>query len=205
MKSNYAKAAQRSTWINIYSPIILKGILPQREYTVWLLFVQAVSILSKRVLKLSDVNTSDSLLLAFCKQTQMIYGDKICTPNMHLHLHLKDTLIDFGPAHATWCYSFERFNGILGSSVTNKQAIEVQFMKRFLRMQALELISTSMDSEFKELLPQTSSASTQLHLLGSIIDDYSLLYFLQLSQASLDPLIQSFEDINVIKVLSCIN
>ena len=69
----------------------------------------------------SDINTADSLLLTFCKKVSELYGSDCHTPNMHLHLHLKETLQDFGPAHATWCFSFERFNGILGSMPTNKK------------------------------------------------------------------------------------
>ncbi len=43
------------------------------------------------------------------------------TPNMHLHCHIVDSIKDFGPAHAFWCYAFERYNGILESVHTNKE------------------------------------------------------------------------------------
>jgi len=58
-------------------------------------------------------------------------GNIHCTLNMHLHLHLKQTYLDFGPPHATWCYAFERFNGVLGSYFTNNKTIEPQIMRRF--------------------------------------------------------------------------
>lgn len=124
LKSNHAsfKASQWSSWILIYSPIVLKSILPNEHYQCWLLFVRACNILSQRIVKLSDLNTADRLLELFCKKVECLYGSSCCTPNMHLHLHLKQIILDFSPAHATWCYSFERYNGMLGSiSTSNTQ------------------------------------------------------------------------------------
>ena len=55
---------------------------------------------------------------------------------MHLHMHLKDCLLDYGPPYAFWCYPFERYNGILGQYHTNRRAIESQLMKKFCHSQA---------------------------------------------------------------------
>ena len=33
------------------------------------------------------------------------YGDRACTPNMHLYLHLKQCIIDYGPVYSFWCAS----------------------------------------------------------------------------------------------------
>ena len=38
---------------------------------------------------------------------------------MHLHLHLKECMLDYGPVYSFWCFSFERFNGILGKFNNN--------------------------------------------------------------------------------------
>ena len=53
---------------------------------------------------------------------------------MHLHMHLKQTLLDFGPPHSSWCFAFEHFNGILGSYHTE---IELQIMRKFRQNQAI--------------------------------------------------------------------
>ena len=52
---------------------------------------------------------------------------------MHMHLHLADCLQDFGPLHAFWLFSFERYNGLLGKQPTNNRSIELQLIKSFLR------------------------------------------------------------------------
>ena len=116
----------------------------------------------------SDINTADSLLLTFCKKVSELYGSDCCTPNMHLHLHLKETLQDFGPAHATWCFSFERFNEILGSMPTNKKCAEIQFLCTFLRKQVLlSQTTTILEEDFKKVLPVSLSAkSTNTDTIG---------------------------------------
>ena len=63
---------------------------------------------------------------------QLYGGQDLATPNMQLHGHIKECLLDYGPFHAFWCFSFERFNGILGSFHTNNRSIESQLMRRFL-------------------------------------------------------------------------
>ena len=185
MQSNYSsfKAAQWSSWITIYSPIVLNKLLLNEHYIVWLLFVRACKILTQQILCVSDVETADMLLVTFCKKFQSFYGDQHCTPNMHLHLHLKETLLDFGPAHATWCFSFERYNGLLGSVTTNNHHVEAQFMHSFLRKQLIQQLSQQIsdhDQNIQLLLPKPSISSTQLSSCG-INSSENLLRLMQLS------------------------
>ena len=63
----------------------------------------------------ADIIRGDGLSLKFCKEFEALYGQKAITPNMHLHCHLKENVLDYGPIHSYWCFSFERYNGILGN------------------------------------------------------------------------------------------
>ena len=89
ISSNYGgfKADQWRTWINVYSPVVLKGLLPNEHLHCWLLFVRASCILSERIIK-SDVVTADLLLVRYCRLFEELYGKDSCTMNLHLHLHL---------------------------------------------------------------------------------------------------------------------
>ena len=80
---------------------------------------------------------ADLYFLQFCRKVETLYGKEYCTPNMHLHLHLKESFFNYGPPNAFWCFAFERYNGILGSYHSNKKSIESQFMKKFLTNQAI--------------------------------------------------------------------
>ena len=83
---------------------------------------------------------------------------------MHLHLHINH---DFGP-HS---FSFQRFNGLLGSYSTNKKAIEVQVMRKFCTAQNAYALIPYIDSDLKDILPVSLSAfgvddSTTISLLN---------------------------------------
>ena len=59
-----------------------------------------------------------------CGLLELFPGVEI-TPSHHLMLgHLPDILNYMGPAHAIWCFGFERGNGILEHIVTNKRICE---------------------------------------------------------------------------------
>ena len=166
----------------------------------WLLFVRACTIITQRTVKSSDIHTADNLLLMFCRSVEELYGHQYCTPNMHLHLHLKETLLDFGPAHTTWCFSFERYNGILGEMTTNKKGIEVQFMRKFLKSQQVYSLSCGIsDEELVKILPRTTSS--QFSLSSSVTSDSELLNLLKLSHGLLEPRPFSYVDNAHIKLL----
>ena len=66
---------------------------------------------------------------------------------MHLHGHniIKEVIC---PMHEFWCFSFERFNGILGKRPTNNTSIEPQLLHQFLIDNASS--SFQFPSEFDE-------------------------------------------------------
>ena len=172
-------ADQWKNWTVSYSSIVLRDILPSIHLQYWLLFVKACSLLCKRCLKRSAVEVSDQCLRLFCVKFQEVNGADACTPNMHMHLHLKECLLDYGPPYAFWCYAFERYNGMLGRFPTNQKIIESQLMKKCLTLQELQSETFPEEGEpFRDILIQhTSSAS------GSVLMSMStdLLNFIALS------------------------
>ena len=146
-------ANQWKNWICVYSCIILKDILSSEHFRCWQLFVRSCVILCSYSIDENAISSADLFLQQFCCIFMRLYGPDKCTFNMHLHLHLKQMLLDFGPAHSTWCYAFERFNGILGSYYTNYKAIEPQIMQRFLEQQGIYATSIQYP-EIKSVFPQ---------------------------------------------------
>ena len=106
-------AEQWKTWTTVFSPFALFGHLPVNHYNCWLNFVKACKLLSQPMIKISDVGTAHSLLLTFCRDVEKIFGTERITPNMHMHTHLADCVLDYGPVYSFWLFSFERYNGIL--------------------------------------------------------------------------------------------
>ena len=155
-------ADQWRNWITVFSPVALKTILPANHLRCWLLFVRACNLVCKRIITTQAIDEVDKYLLQFCKQFQELYGPESCTPNMHLQLHLKESLYNFGPVHSFWCFSFERLNGILGRFHTNNQSIEVQLMRKFLR--EADIHGLSPPKEAKDMFDMcNSNLSGSLH------------------------------------------
>lgn len=84
------------------------------------------------------------------------------SPNMHLHLHLKECIVDYGPVYAFWCFAYERFNGLLGAYQTNKKVIEPQIMRKFVEEQ--QAFDLHLDSEYTEIM----TGCIRGNLLGSL-------------------------------------
>ncbi len=110
----------------------MKGVIPHKDYDCWLLFVKAVDIVCQRQITLRNLEKGDSLLMDFCKLFEQLYGQRNYTINMHLHAHLMECVLDFGPVYSFWLFSFERLNGVLGSYHTNCKNISLQLMRRFM-------------------------------------------------------------------------
>ena len=98
---------------NIYSVLSLYDILDQGDFQCWQHFVLASRLLTQPVISISDLHLADALLMQFCRRVERKYGKNMITSNMHMHGHLKECILDFGPIHNFWCLSFERYNGIL--------------------------------------------------------------------------------------------
>ena len=86
-------ADQWQIWTTVISPVVLKGILPNRHLCCWLMFVRACYLLLSRIISRADILMAQQYLLTFCKTFQQIYRDEACTPNVHLHMHLSACLL----------------------------------------------------------------------------------------------------------------
>ena len=164
--SNFAglTADQWMNWTNLYSIHALADILPPKDLECWSFFVQASVLLRQYTISLSDLAKADEKLLEFCRCFEACYGKEYCTPNMHLHAHIKDCILDFGPISAFWAYPFERFNGILESFSKNWIKPEEQITKKFLSFQELMTMKNIPEfSDFASLCTQEDSGGSLLH------------------------------------------
>ena len=125
------KAAEWKNWVLIYSVYCLRGLLPDSDLEIWKKFVRSCYILCQQSISITQAKEAHELLIDFNQSLEQKYGWEISTMNMHLHCHLLQSLLDFGPIYSFWCFPYERYNGILGSYSTNHQSIVVQLMRKF--------------------------------------------------------------------------
>ena len=100
---------QLKNWTLIFSALALKDWLPNDDYQIWKKFVRATSLVARKVVLKTDVETADSLFLSFCRSVHTKYGEDFITPNFHMVCHLADVMHLYGPVYSFWCYSFERW------------------------------------------------------------------------------------------------
>ena len=179
ISSNYGSytAEQWKNWTLIYSMYALKGVIEDNHLQCWQTFVLACKYLCRSTVTTVDLERADLLLLKFCKEFEKLYGKKAITPNMHLHCHLKDIILDHGPVHSFWCFSFERYNGIMGSISTNKRSLELQLMRKLILSRCLDSIQlpSQYRTDFEDLLCNPSSSNNDT--IGvSLLSTASSLY-----------------------------
>ena len=106
------------------------------------------------IISQSDIYKGDHFLMEFCHRFEQIYGKEYCTPNMHLHCHIAECLLDYGPAHTRWCFSFERCNGIFGGMPNNNKslAIEKTIIKQFI--QQIEHLNCNFNDDLSAYFPE---------------------------------------------------
>ena len=152
IKSNYGgfTAAQWKNFVLLFSMYCLKDVLPDQHLHYWQSFVLACRLLCKPCITKTDLMLADCKLMHFVKEYEKINGEMSITPNMHLHLHLKECVENYGSIYGFWLFSFERYNGILGSYQTNNKTVELQIMRKFMTSGILGNMQYSLPEEFKD-------------------------------------------------------
>ncbi|OAD74560.1 hypothetical protein PHYBLDRAFT_144995 [Phycomyces blakesleeanus NRRL 1555(-)] len=103
-------------------------------YNNWMNFVRVCRYLIKPSITFDEVNSAHNYLEMFCKKATKLYTPTILTCNMHPHLHLHETIRDFGPMYGYWLFGFERYNGLLKHIKTNgKDSFEATYMRSFVQ------------------------------------------------------------------------
>ena len=141
-------ADEWKNFILLYSVYALHGIIPQKDYDCWCLFVQACVITCQLILTRQDITTAHELLVQFCKKFTELYGRECCTPNMHMACHISENMHDYGPLAAFWAFSFERYNGILENLKLSWCGPEKQMLKKFLSIQSQQKLQNKMMTYF---------------------------------------------------------
>ena len=146
-------ADQWKNWTLVFSLVALEGLLPNQHLACWCLFVNACSVLCQRHIRKDEIKEGERLLKSFCLEFLRLYGKENLTPNMHLHLHLPDDMLDYGPVYVFWLFSFERYNGTMVRCSTNYKQIPIQLMKQFLERQ--DSRNQAWPADFEDIVQQT--------------------------------------------------
>jgi hypothetical protein len=131
------KASEWRSFLLFYSPVVLKDVLPP-------LFYQHLILLSIVLFKLQQESISQLELFYvsgyvehFVSSFELLYGVEQMSYNIHILLHLVESVRNWGPL---WCYSaygFESSNGLFLKLFNGTQAVPKQVVSSFLTLQCV--------------------------------------------------------------------
>jgi hypothetical protein len=150
--SNF-KAQEWSNWICIFAVPALRQLMVSNDKDApghprfkpgHLLLIQdmqqAGELLRSYVLTIKEIQTIHDLLCSVIERCELLFsagGASVISPNMHLSLHLREMLLDYGPPAGWWCYPYERFNGLLTNQPRNPTYPAIGVMKRAMLLQGI--------------------------------------------------------------------
>lgn len=114
-------------WTILYSPVVLRDLLPIDTLSG----AKACSLLCRPYIHVRDVDKADEMLLSFGSCFERRYRRQACTPNLHMHCHLNECILDVGPLFLFRRFPFERYIGILEKMNRTWPAPELQPIHKF--------------------------------------------------------------------------
>ena len=126
----FGEASEWRTFI-FYSLVVhvLHGILPLQCLKHFFLFVYGIYNLLGGSINNDAINYAEICLTKFVIQTEVLYGLKSCTFNVHQLVHLADSVRNCGPLWASAAFIFEYNNHVLQKMFHGTQHIPQQIVE----------------------------------------------------------------------------
>jgi len=164
------------------------NVMEPRVYQCWQHLVNAIALVTKPVLDEDEIKTMETSIADFFEMAESIFPGKerepqFSTTNGHLAQHLGYFTRLFGPPSVTWCFAYERLNGLLESVKNNGKTIEMTMMRAMSLRQTISLSSMPVDIAdafaglSNKFLPEKRSATHNIDLYFLSTDnlqDYSI-------------------------------
>jgi hypothetical protein len=159
-------AAEMRNFTHVFSASLLYDLVgfPQAEFDLWMHFVQGCRLMAKRVVSRAELDVGHQHMKDFLNEFVKLHGEMAVTTNMHMHLHLRDFILDFGPVAGFWCFAFERFNGDLGNTQNNGIGRQIGGTM----MQAFHSYTSAMDI-ISDAAAQSQWTERELGMFRSIV------------------------------------
>jgi len=137
----FFKASEYRDILIFYGPVVFRGILATLYYQHFLLLSEAIFILLMESISVEQIDHAEKLLWNFCSQMANLYGEQYETANVHLLVHLADSVKALGPLWTHSCFHFEDKNGYLLRLIHDTQNIPMQMVHAVKLVQSIPVIS----------------------------------------------------------------
>lgn len=120
------KAREWENFILYYSPLVLHRFFDQRYVLHWLKLAEALYILLQTEITVEEINRADTLLHEFFGAVESLYSQSTMTFNVHILLHLAESVLNWGPLYTHSAYAFESGNGKLLKTINASKGVYQQ-------------------------------------------------------------------------------
>ena len=103
------KGTEWRNWILYYAPIVLRDLLPERDYVLLVKLSEATFLLHQHSISAEELDKADTLLREFVLGFTRL-GSSNMMYNIHLLRHLSASVRDWGPATGYSGAIFEAWN-----------------------------------------------------------------------------------------------
>ena len=145
------KAHEKRNFLFFYSVPVLRQLLPRAYYRHWMLFVNAIRLVSQKEITDEAIEIAYVLANDFVLTAEELYGVEEISSNMHKVLHAIEFVKKWGALWATSAFMFEselakikRFYH--GSKAIEKQIFGFHLMRNKLRSYASKYIPFASDA-----------------------------------------------------------
>lgn len=140
MKQNGIRLLNFDFFLLYTGPIVLRNIVPKQMYNnFWILTVSLTILLSKRYSSQETyISYAGELLKHFISNCKTLYDAGFISLNVHLLLHLQDTVLKFGLLDQCSAFPFENYMQILKSKIRKSAQPLQQIINRITEETFLE-------------------------------------------------------------------
>lgn len=133
--NNKYKANDWKYFILYYSVSCLSGLMDNKYYKHWFLFVFSLSIFLKASITDVEFRLAKKALIQFVKEIEKLYGKRFMKYNVHVLLHIPMFVKNYGAIWAWSAFPFEHYNGVIKQLFHGTQCIPEQICKLYHRLQ----------------------------------------------------------------------
>ena len=120
------KASEYRNFLLFYGLPVMVDILPQNQLSNFSLLAHSVHILLQFSISKHSLDYAEKMLIRFCQDFQLIYGQRYMLSNIHQLVHLYDDVKHLGPLWSHSCFPFEDKNRFILQLIHGSQRIEFQ-------------------------------------------------------------------------------
>ncbi|CAG8490466.1 2356_t:CDS:2 [Cetraspora pellucida] len=139
-----------TNWVLVYSTLAIRNLLPENHRKYWQDFVCANALWAQKVINISEIEKAHEFIYQFCIAIEKIFGVEFITLNMHMHIHLKECLLDYGPVYEIWCFAYERMNDKLLVIPTSNRDITIEVMAVIYEEITINIVASTLLKKFSD-------------------------------------------------------